>query len=189
MKKRDHDPLSNGLLYQAILPLRWEGASDGVTEQQLVAAEDHNERMLQALITLQERHLESQEEEQENAPELARIEAKLDMLMELVSQLKPQREQEEGRFSLKLGSRGISWQGCLSPLPQKDQSLWLYLQLDERLPKPLQLFGYVVTVEDVVGGHSITLVFEDLGQRVMDLLGKLIFRQHRREVALKRSRP
>ncbi|MES9881908.1 MAG: PilZ domain-containing protein, partial [Sedimenticola sp.] len=187
------DPLSNGLLYQTALPLSWESVSDAATEPLLLAAEERNERMLQTLITLQEHHLEPQEEEQDRdrdrAPELARIEAKLDMLLELVSQLRPQQEPGEKRFSLRLGTGGISWEVKSLPLPKIDESLVLHLQLDERLPKPLELYGRVITVEKVGDGDAVTLKFTNLGQRVTDLLGKVIFRQHRREIALIRSRP
>ncbi|MES9903840.1 MAG: PilZ domain-containing protein [Sedimenticola sp.] len=187
MNENDDSPSSKGLLYQARLPLFWKCGADEVSDQQLVAAEDLNERMLQTLITLQEGHIESTEEAQERMPELIRIEAKLDMLLEWVSQLSPRADQGLESFPVRLGATGVSWEGALSHLPEKSEYLWLYLQLDERLPRPLQLFGRVVAVDVIDTGHSITLVFQDLGQRVTDLLEKVIFRQHRRGVALKRS--
>ncbi len=105
MNENDDSPSSKGLLYQARLPLFWKCGADEVSDQQLVAAEDLNERMLQTLITLQEGHIESTEEAQERMPELIRIEAKLDMLLEWVSQLSPRVDQGLESFPVRLGAQ------------------------------------------------------------------------------------
>lgn len=184
MSVGDNDPLSGGLCYQESLAVHWEEASEGELPQWLIAADDLNERMLATLVTLQEGQAESQENDQERSPELVRIEAKLELLLEMVSQLMEVPGERGKCYPVHLGAEGVAWEGDLSPLPRVGQWLWLEVKLDGRLPKPLRFYGRVFSVEVSGPGHRVTLAFETLSQRVGDLLEKVIFRQHRRQVAM-----
>ena len=97
--------------------------------------------------------------------------------MSLVSDLVLQNQGQAVDMPFQLNERRITWQAV--NLPQMGQKVQLEVYLDQS-PKPLQLSGEVGALE---GGH--VLVDIQQGSDVFfDLLAKLIFRRHRREVAL-----
>lgn len=183
MTINDNDPLSEGLMYEDQLPLGWMPLQEPVSDSQLIRTAEQNEHLLQGMITLQEHHSDTTEEDSENTNEIKRIELKLDLLLEIVSQLKKPCEEDPDTKPLRLGAKGIAWKSTGSPLPEAGQHLWVTLRLDPRLPRPLKLQGEVVAVDKGGEADRVLVKFQDLGQKVTELLEKIIFRHHRRQVA------
>lgn len=183
MTMNDNDPLSEGLVYEDELPLGWASLQTPVSDAQLIRTAEQNEHLLQSMITLQDHHSDSVEDDGENTSEIKRIELKLDLLLEVVSQLMKPCEEALKTSPLRLGAKGVAWKSTESSLPEVGQHLWVTLRLDTRLPRPVQLQGEVVAVDQEGDADRVLVKFLDLGQKVAEQLEKIIFRHHRRQVA------
>ncbi|MBT5229932.1 MAG: hypothetical protein HOM11_06600 [Methylococcales bacterium] len=136
-----------------------------------------NIQVLTLLAALEENVSENVDEYAEYQADFAILNTKLNVLMSLVSDLVLQNQGQAVDMPFQLNERRITWQAV--NLPQMGQKVQLEVYLDQS-PKPLQLSGEVGALE---GGH--VLVDIQQGSDVFfDLLAKLIFRRHRREVAL-----
>ncbi|MET0048725.1 MAG: PilZ domain-containing protein [Sedimenticola sp.] len=178
--------LGDGLVYEAQLPLLCEAAPEQEMTLRLQGASDRNQRLLQCLIALDERGKESLDEDDERSAELMRLEAKVDMLLELVSGLVQQNESMGESVNLKLGAEGVGWEASESPF-SVGQQVWIYLHLDRRLPQALKLPAIISEISQQEDGRWLYASFLDQGERFSDLLQKVIFRHHRRQVALLRA--
>jgi len=85
----------------------------------------------------------------------------------------------------------------LQPAPDEvyDEGDWVILNLFliQGVPRPLKLLARVVPMQGNAltapesATYPLTFSFVDLSDGVASLLGRLVFRHHRREVALKRA--
>ncbi|WP_216641086.1 PilZ domain-containing protein [Solemya velesiana gill symbiont] len=178
--------LGDGLVFETKLPLKCEVASEQSVVEGMPRAAARNERLLQCLIALDEHRKEVSEEDDDRVAELLRLEAKLDMLLELVSGLVQQKEDVEVPSGLRLGAMGMSWSGGEADL-QVGQHAWISLAIDPRLPQSLKLPVLIKEIADHEEGRWITASFLEQGERFTDLLQKVIFRHHRRQVAQLRA--
>ncbi|MES9962674.1 MAG: PilZ domain-containing protein [Candidatus Sedimenticola sp. 20ELBAFRAG] len=174
--------LGDGLVYESKLPLSCEIADESTLEQGVQGAASRNERLLQCLIALDERRKETSDEDDEHSAELLRLEAKVDMLLELVSGLVQQQDQVALPVLLRLGSEGMNWVVKDTEL-RAGQYVWVTLDVDARLPQALKLPSLVRDISDHKDGRLVSVGFIDQGERFSDLLQKFIFRHHRRQVA------
>ena len=180
MYSEGDDPLSSGLLYTGSLPLRWSKRAAVTGEAELQLAMARAEQILQALLLLQDQGREVVDDEGERAADIIRLEAKVDLLLDLVSQLL-QTDTAAGTCSLRLGATAVAWQSGDAAV-EAGMPVWIELFLDRRLPAPLRLPGVILAAATANPGW-ITAQFECCIAPVVDLLEKVIFRQHRRQVA------
>jgi hypothetical protein len=179
-------PLEGGLVYQDLLPIAWEARPETEQAWELARAGEENEHLLRYANLLGEQHRERPDDETEGDNRLNRIESKVDLLVDLFSRLLEQNDAPMPVGQVRISGAGIEW---LSPAPAPDQedSIWIQLILDRRLPGKLRLPARVLAVAEEEGQFRITAGFQELGEGVQDLLEKIIFRHHRRQVA--QSRP
>ena len=71
-------------------------------------------------------------------------------------------------------------------LRPKDWAIFELFLMDD-VPRPLKLTVRVVANSPDAPDNAITLSFADLSDGVQSMLGRLVFRHHRREVALARQ--
>ncbi len=172
--------LSNGLAYDARLPFCCRPRqSDDLT---IAACDEKNQRLLQSLATLDEHHIENQEENRELSGDIARLESKVDLLLEMMSKLLVSSDQLSPT-EVCLSADGVSWYGDVSQMQEKGAAIWIELMLDERLLEPLKLPAEVYSCEALHGEMQCVARFVNMGEGVSELLGKIIFRHHRREIA------
>jgi hypothetical protein len=182
-----HDPLSDSLIYEDSLPISWTRRDASASDFEILRLTGQNERLLHYLALLQERHQELQEDEHEWSADLSRIEAKLDMLIGFVA--RQQSLEEPGDVCpVRLGSRGIEWLPPEGRAPGPDEDIWICFKPDPGLLQPLQFAARVCDSKPSEAGLIVVAEFETLGEAVTDLVEKMIFRQHRRKVALLRAR-
>ncbi len=117
------------------------------------------------------------------AGEAGRLEAKVDLLIGLVASLASAGRPLPPTRPVRLEAERLSWR----PFPEDAagvgaREVRLYLVPD--YPVPLQLAGEVTAA----GDGWLRLGFGSLGPEADDLLGQVLFRAHRREVARRRGR-
>lgn len=173
----------SGVSYQGIMMVAWCDARN--TESvDLTNLNERNARLLKALLLSQETHRDMSEE----TSDLMRVEAKLDLLLNMVSQLlQQQQSQATVEADVVLWIEGVSWSVLAHPLPSIDQKLWLSLYIDAHLTQPLKLLVQVTAVHQCDGQTEVEAQFIGLDEQVMDLLGKFVFRQHRRLIAQQKA--
>ncbi len=182
----ENHPLEGVLVYEDSLPVAWEARPKGEEKWELTKAAEQNGRLLRYANLLGEQHRERQDDETEADSRLSRIESKVDLLLDLFSHLLEQRGAELQVAQVRLSGAGIEWL-CAGAAPGGDASIWVKLLLERRLPGVLRIPAKVLAVTEEGAGFRVTAEFQSMGEGVQDLLEKLIFRHHRRQVA--QSRP
>jgi len=171
------DSLGSGLVLEDRLPLRWRVFETPGAAQPLQFA---NEETLRVILSLDEHHVEASDENPEFAHEIQRLETKINLILELVSQILARQLQLPEALPVRLSAHEIEWQTATAPAAGSAVLIEAYAC--PRYPRPLFL---PATVKES-GGGRVRAVFDDLGTPVQDLLEKLIFRHHRRLIAAAR---
>ncbi|WP_260291647.1 PilZ domain-containing protein [Sedimenticola hydrogenitrophicus] len=187
MRNRQADHDSRGLTFQGTMLLNWETRTDDVASDR-PAEDEKNERLLRTLLFSQDLHHEHGDESGDRmVADLARVEAKLDLLLDMVSDLLRQEQSPAVATPVELWLNGASWTSGTDRLPELGGRLWLSLYIDSRLAQPLRLPARVTDVAGIAESFRVTVAFEVLDEPVQDLLAKLIFRQHRRMIAQQKA--
>lgn len=187
MPSQPDDQNSRGVSFTGNMLVQWEARSaDGALNPSEV--DEKNARLLKAVLVSQEIHTEYGDESGDRAAaDVARVEAKLDLLLDMVSQLL-QREQGNAILTtVTVWLTGASWITPDDRLPTVGELLWLALNVDSRLAQPLRLPVRVMEINRHDGAAEVAVAFDSLDEPVEDLLGKLIFRQHRRMIAQQKA--
>ena len=175
-----NDPFEDALVYEDELPLSWEVVDALPPVQRLSTINAANEALLRAGEGLEE-PLRGSEESHELAQEFQRLDAKLNLVLELLADWLSRQGDLPPAVPLRFNGHGISWKSPETPPP--DTTLRLTLYVCSSFPKPLVLYGRTVQQQDG-GPEGVTLVrFLALSAGVVDGLERLVFRRHRREVA------
>jgi hypothetical protein len=178
----ENSPLSDTLIYAAQVPVSWSRRQEG----ELSPPADNNAELLHCINLLGEQPHTKQDEESELDSAILRVEAKLDMVLGLLSTMLKKELDIPAACGTRLTAMGVEWL-CREVPPELDDPVWISLYLDPRLPTALQLPARVVSV-DTSGGDCVVLCrFAQVEEGVQQLLEKMIFRHHRRQVALSRA--
>ncbi len=178
-----HEPAGIGVAYEDTLPLSWVSLQSEPDDSQYVRIETINTEMLRMLAAMDEGHNDGGED-QLHAPELQRIESKLNLVLELVSHLFSQHVALPERVVTRLCGEHIEWHGAEAP--DEGSLVKVEVYLSDKYPRPLILPSRVANVQPSQGGYAIRAAFLAMSDSVQDHLDKFIFKQHRRLVAHKR---
>ncbi len=175
----EHNPLGSSVTLDDTLPVTWrpQGASSA---EQLLSLQVANHEVLQTILSLDEHHPELDEEPAEVAIELQRLEFKLNLVLDLLGHVLSKQLELPARVPVRLAADCIEWQAA-TPLPGSKVLVEVYLS--HHYPRPLVLPG---VARAATRGGYVQVAFHDLGEPVQNALEKLIFRNHRRRVALAR---
>lgn len=171
------------LAYEDILPLTWRAAPAPISELVKRGFADRNLKLLQACAALEE-HGQT-EKIDERAPahaDIVRLDMKINMLLDLVGQILIASRPRPELMSVRFNALGAVWQlkGQLKDeLPSLNTPGVLELYLRDCLVEPLRLTGHVATVS----AERVKVKFDNPGEAVADLIEKLAFRRHRRQIA------
>lgn len=181
------DPFAEGLSYQDALPVGWHPMPDALTAEELLRLNRDNETVLRVASALDDFRPEVVEETGVGS-DLGHLDFKLNVLLDLVGRLITRDQQLPASTPIRLSARGLEW--TAPGAPPADSRLLVRLHLQPSYPRPLELPAKVVSVAlGPAGGHRIQVVFEGLSEVVEDALERLIFRNHRRQIAQSRSAP
>lgn len=184
MPDETHNTPTAGPVLCGEFPLRWVRVSPSQLEQERDLVHDSNETTLRNYYLLDERTQEPNDDRDESAPELVRIEQRLNLVIELLGQVLAYSLDLPASKSCILSRESIEWSGHDIPATGDCVRLTLYLQA--HYPKPLVLLGQVTQVVPSGDTSRVTVQLAQLGESIGDWLDRLIFRAHRRRIALTR---
>jgi hypothetical protein len=148
----------------------------------LALINDRNASVLVAVSALMDRRTDAGEDDSPLTQEVARLDAKLNVLMEIVNRLLLPQSGLPPRIALRFNASGavLPWDG----LPPVGQPAMLKIHFDACRALPLELPG--VRLSGPTDGKGY-LGFEGLTEPVRDGIERLVFRQHRRQIAESRA--
>jgi hypothetical protein len=166
------------LAYEDLLPVRWIAHAKPVDEVTAQHLAERNVRVLQACDALEEfGQLDKPDDESPHSADLMRLDFKLNLLLDLASQLLAQSQPRVGPLAIRLNAMGASWKSD-SP-PTAGEHGILEVGIRDVIVQPLNLPG-----ESVAASPGEARVrFTALGEVVADHIEKLVFRRHRRKIA------
>ena len=187
------DPFSEGLSFEDQLPCAIESRVEPPSLAERVRLNDRNFSLLKthALEDYQRRDIDYELEG--IASEIERIDQKMNLMTELLCDLLSAEAQIPAPRALAISMAGLQLRPAAGEVYDEGDWVILNLFLIQGVPRPLKLLARVVPMQDnaLAAPESVTspltFSFVDLSDGVSSLLGRLVFRHHRREVALKRA--
>lgn len=177
--------LHNELAYHDVLPLSWAAHREPFSRFELARLEEASTVLLQACVAMQEQPARDHGEDAGPlAGEIARLDFKLNLVLQLLGRL-VLKERVPAATSVRFNAHGASWT-MIGPPPAVGEQGLLRIHLHASLPQPLELVAVISSVE----GALVRAQFEALPDAVGELLQRLAFLCHRRDVAdARKSRP
>ena len=170
--------LYDQLAYHDVLPVQWLQLPSPPDRFELIGIEQANLLLLQACVAVEEHPVRDQSEELGAiAGEIARLDFKLNLVMQLLSQLVAKQKMPPAT-SIDFNGLGASWT-CVGKAPELGAHGLLRVQLRSSVPQPLEIPSEVVAVD-----ASIAKVkFPGISEALVELIQKLAFLRHRRQIA------
>jgi Atypical PilZ domain, cyclic di-GMP receptor len=171
--------LQNELAYQDLLPVGWRPLARSPDLPTVTSIADSNVRILQACAAIEEQGaVEKKDEKSPHSADLMRLEVKMNLLLDLVGQLLAATQPRPAATVIRFNALGAVWKSTVS-LHTGDQGL-LDIYLRDSLPQPMTL---IATITQASVDGQVRAAFAPPGEAVSDLIEKLAFRRHRRQVA------
>lgn len=168
------------LAFQDVLPLLWRPAASPVDRELTASFDERNLRLLQAWDAMEEHvPVEKKPEDAPYAAEITRLDLKINLLLDLVGQLLVANRPRPHASPVRFNALGAMWRAT-GTLPEAGEQGIAEIYLRDCLAEPLRLVGRVTNVTP--DGH-IKVRFLPMGEAVSDLIEKLAFRRHRRQIA------
>ncbi|MEW6354647.1 MAG: PilZ domain-containing protein [Pseudomonadota bacterium] len=185
MSDSPSDLAAQGLTYEDCIALRWSDATTPLSSAESAGIEQSNDDILRILYFLDEYYPE-QVEEHGLSQELARMDFKLNLVLDLAGEILSYYHDIPKRVPAQLGAHGIEWDAEQAPAPE--QRVMMEIYPSPRYPRALWLTGRVRRVDPLASGFRVTVLFEDIAASTQEWLEKIVFRQHRRRVAYTRRK-
>jgi hypothetical protein len=175
------EALTCGLSYQGSLPLAWrEVTLPG--EREWGELKSTNMDVLRTFFALESYSGEASEELPEaDTQQVARLDFKLNLILDLVGYLIARQQLIPKAHPLILTPDKICWLDGTAP--NQNSLLYIELYCSLHYPRPLALYARVTEVTPQSGDWSVTAEFQGLGETVRDALERFIFVQHRRAIS------
>lgn len=155
-----------GLVYSGHAPLEWTVSSRNLTGAQLV----ENEKCLRIILALSEYPAEPSEE-------LAALERKVDITLEMVAELLRANLNLPEPVAFDIGAHDLAWDSS-EPLPATGEKVDVALYLHDLYPRPLRLKGVVKSSQ----ASRCTVALREQSEDIQLLQEKFIFLHHRRQI-------
>jgi hypothetical protein len=186
MDNLDINSLDGSLAYADTLPVFWSPRDDTSPESNYTRISEHNEHVLRCVNLLGEQLKDKIEDESETDQALMRLEAKVNLLLDLVSNLDQRIRQVPNLTQTRLSAAGIEWR-CQESAPSVGDSIWVDIYLDNRIPEAMKIAAKVLAVTVEEEGAVVSAMFESMEGGAKDQMEKMIFRHHRRMIAQSKS--
>jgi len=164
------------------LVLKWSALPQAMSPSSL---RQNNLLTFSLLETFTEQQSAAHEGHSSSSPELQRIENKLNLLIDMVSQLSGQSQQHHAPIPVRLSCKAIEWLSDSAPVEMA--SLLLEFYLDGEMQHALKIIARVVSVIERDGRYLVQARFTSLDETEKNHLEKWIFAHHRRMVAQTRG--
>jgi hypothetical protein len=168
------------LAYEDVVPVAWRRLPEPFDPALVGSFADRNLRVLQALTALEEHGpIEKSDENLPYAADLQRMELKVNLLLDMMGQLLTASQPRPRPSAVRFNALGGVWQAS-APLPDLGSQGVLEIYLRNCIAEPLRLVGRIASVSP---DGRVKVRFIPPGEHIADLLEKLAFRKHRRQVA------
>ncbi|HEV8329976.1 MAG TPA: PilZ domain-containing protein [Steroidobacteraceae bacterium] len=172
------------LAYEDVLPVSWKKMAEPFDQALISSYADRNLRVLQALSALDEHgQPEKSDESSPHAADIMRLDLKVNLLLDMVGALLVASRPRPRPTSIRFNALGGVWQ-AISPFPELGAQGVLEIYVRDSIAEPLRLAGRIASVGP---DGRVKVRFAALSENVADLLEKLAFRKHRRQIAGIRS--
>ncbi len=175
------------LVYEQNLPLRWWQLPNCPDDNELSRLHDAALRIVHVALAWDETPLSNEASEESGGRQYELVEFKVNLLLELVSELLTRDQPLPIPAAVQLTGEGLWWKTARPPGVSEILRMEPYIL--PSIPKPLVLIGEVTCIErsdDLYRVHARFLQMSELLQNAME---KMIFRHHRRLVAEARRTP
>jgi hypothetical protein len=170
-------PMQGHVLLERALPLSWRVLDNAVADA--TPASPPNTLLFTLLDTLDESL--TPKAEADNAGEMLRIEAKLNVIMHLLGQLLHNKEPLPPAVTLRFSNETLAWQ-VPRPVPI-GTSLHVTLYPDPGIPLGMHFTARVCTQQ----ANWMEVDMHGLSEDELAIWSRWVFRQHRRQIALARQ--
>jgi len=175
-----------GVVFETKLPVRWSSLHRVLTSMELAEINQRVESVLHTVGNLDDQHMPLPEDVSPFGPELARLDFKLNLLLDLVGDLASRGLERPPLRWAQIGARSVVWEDSLENAPEVNSWGKLELWLHPFYPRALSLPARVTSVENEGGSARITTELSGLGESAQEQLERWIFSHHRRAVAHER---
>jgi hypothetical protein len=172
------------LAYQDVVPLAWKPLSAPLSSDVQNQIADRNLRLLQACTALEEHgQVEKADENSPHSADIMRLDMKMNLLLDLMGRMLAGNQARPKAVAVRFNALGAVFKlpGTLLTLGEEGV---LEIQLKDFLVEPLRLVGRVA---GVAPDGQIKVKFIHPGEVIANLIEKLAFRRHRRQVADQRQ--
>jgi hypothetical protein len=171
--------LHNELACEDVLPVAWRALAQPLDDVALAALTDRNVQTLQVALAIEEHgSVEKPDDKSPHAADLMRLEVKVNLLVDLMGQLLAASQKRPKPSAIRFNALGAVWHSLAAPATGQQGLLDIYLR--DCLAQPITLIGRVMKVST---DGQVRINFTPPGEMTSDLLEKLAFRRHRRQVA------
>lgn len=181
--------LGDRIVFHGDLPIAWQPVEQDPTRAELAGLNESNGSLLRLFSVLDEHFSEPADGNPEIQQALSRLDAKLNLVLDLVGEVLARQLQLPRPHQIALSELGVHW---LEPKPEAlparaGQKAYIDLYLKPEFPRPLRFFAQLAVSGRTEKGLRFSAQFRGMGEEVQDGLAKLIFRQHRRMIASQRG--
>ncbi len=168
------------LAYEDVLPIAWKKMPEPFDPALMGSYADRNLRVLQALAALDEHgQPEKTDESSPHAADIMRLDMKVNLLLDMVGQLLVASRPRPRPAAIRFNALGGVFQ-AIPPFPELGSQGVLEIFVRDSVAEPLRLAGRIASVGP---DGRVKVRFAALSENVADLLEKLAFRKHRRQIA------
>jgi Atypical PilZ domain, cyclic di-GMP receptor len=167
------------LAFQDVLPVLWRQMPNPVDRDVAAGFSERNLQVLQAWDAMEEHPVDKPDESAPYAADIMRLDVKINLLLDLVGQLLAANRPRPAAVPVRFNALGGMWRGT-APLPAAGEQGVAEIYLHDCLAQPLRLPGRVTSVTP---DGQVKVKFAPVGEAVADLIEKLAFRRHRRQIA------
>jgi hypothetical protein len=173
--------------YEDRLVVAWE-IDETAAEGDIAQLEASNLAVLQGVTAVEEGASHRLREEQpELYQEVERLNARLDLLIDMVGRMMSEKRPGEPTRRVRLAVEQVEFVATPEDAAPDQRGL-LSLQLHVSVPEPLRLPGEIVSEQtDAEGRRWVLFKPFEMSGRLNDALDQLVFRHHRRNIAQQRS--
>ncbi|MFK7974626.1 MAG: PilZ domain-containing protein [Halioglobus sp.] len=193
MSNYDSDPLQvdsddqpGGLSFTDNISVSWAAVDTAPDDAQLAKVNESNETFLRAVSVLGSLGSDSTDEDPAVGQEIARLDMKVNMLLDLVSQLVYAQSDIPPRTQVTVSANELQW--VASDLPASGDTVFMQVYIQHGTPKPLCFYGEIISAAEEHAQGYARVNYLGLSGSARGWMEKLIFRHHRREVAYRRTR-
>jgi hypothetical protein len=168
------------LAYEDTLPVVWKPQLEPLDGIAIASITDRNVKTLQVCAAIEEHGpVDKQDEKSPHAADLARLEVKMNLVMDLLGQILAASVPRPQPTSIRFNALGATWR-ARAPYPQVGTQGLLEIHLRDCIAQPLVL---IARISSVAPDGEVKAKLVPPGDATSDLIEKLAFRRHRRQVA------